>query len=102
MSELPFTAALTPEQVEKGEDINRANGWIRRAALMMLTKSQDEIVAMVRGDDEAAHSVLDLAEALTKYNERAQHEADLLKSAEARLWLVLGAEVERIETERGQ
>lgn len=91
----PFTAELTAAQVEEGERINQANGWVRRMALMMLTQSQAEIAAMVRGDDETAHGILDLAEALKTYNERAKSEAELLQAAEARLWLVIMDEADR-------
>lgn len=92
---LPFTAELTGEQVENSERIHEANGWVRRMGLMMLTQSQAEITAMVRGDDETAHGILDLAEALKTYNERAKSEAELLKAAEARLWLVMMDEADR-------
>lgn len=97
-----FTAELTPEQVQKGEDINRANGWIRRAGLMVLTQEQDELAAAIRADDEGAEAMMHLAESLTTYLERQSHEADLLKSARARLFLVLGDEAERLEMEGGR
>ncbi|MCF7996821.1 MAG: hypothetical protein K9L88_18610 [Chromatiaceae bacterium] len=91
-----FTAELTREQVDHAEEITQTNGWIRRTGMMMLTQSQSQIAAMLRsGDEEVAHGILDLAEALKTYTERAQSEIDLLKAAEARLWLVIMDEADR-------
>jgi hypothetical protein len=101
MPEQPFTAALTPEQVEQGERISQEAGVVRRMGLMMLTRDYDQMREDVL-DDAMAEAMLDLAEALNTHNKRHSEEAELLKAAEARLWYVLTEQMEEIENAADQ
>lgn len=84
-----FDAVFTEDQVEEG--VRKAEedwGWIRRAALVTLARSSEELRAHCK-DPDAAEFWLDLAEHLNQYLEWRKAEGEMLETARARILSVL-------------
>lgn len=90
-----FDALLTDEEAT---DIitNRDNTSVNyRAAVMMLTKSSDEMAS----DEGMADAFLDLAQCLTGQVEKTKHEIEMLETAQARLMVAVAKMLPETATE---
>lgn len=97
MAKQAFTAELTIEQIKAAEALDRSFAPVKRMALQLMTRDQEQLQASIQADDGTGEAMLELAEALETYLERRKAEDELLSSARARLWYVLGTEAERYE-----
>lgn len=71
---------------------------IRRAAMIVLARSYDELAEpLVQDDETKAETLVYLAEQVGEFLEWRKHEQELIEAAHARLLLLLSQEAEKLE-----
>ena len=85
-----FKAALTIEQMRKGETNAQSWGVTRRLALSVLTRSSKQLIDGLQSEGEGlAEAMMDQLEDLIKFMDWRKKETDMLEAAQARLIFVL-------------
>lgn len=97
MTEQPFAAAFTREQLYSRESAQ--NGWdtIRRSALAVLTRDHAQLADSINGDAEGCEAFMDLYDNIKRLQEQRQAEDELINSAAMRLLFVLGHEADKMQ-----
>jgi hypothetical protein len=88
--ESEFEPQITPENVLEIEEAHKTAGWIRRAALRLLSQTESEIRA--RMGDEVLKALFDLEVAIHEYLKQSKAESDLLELALPRLSKLIGSD----------
>ncbi|NEV64127.1 hypothetical protein [Thiorhodococcus minor] len=93
-----FDAAIADSTIDNAETAHTNFEPIRRAALLVLERSYEQLAQPLRDSNEAGSALLNLYAEIDKYLKWRQSETELLESAHARLLLVLSQEAEGIES----
>ena len=86
---IEFDAALTKDDVFKGEEVAESWGVTRRCALVTLTQGSAQQLENM--DTEMAEALVEVVERVTEYLKWREHETELLETAQARILVVLQA-----------
>lgn len=88
-----FAALITPEQVTELERIAQAGNITRRAALVILTRSKQELIAGFKTDQDA-EVMLEVLDSLRDFGQQLKSQAEQVSHAETRLLCALSAHAE--------
>ena len=92
-----FAPAFTADTVHSIERSHTNWQPIRRAAMVVLTRSYDDLAKPLVDDDEKSDTLIYLIEQIDEFLQWRERESKLLNNALARLHLVLMQEAERLE-----
>jgi len=84
---IEFDAALTKDELLNGEEAAESWGVTRRCALITLTRGS--VQQLEDMDAETAEALLGAVECVTEYLKWREHDTELLKTAQARMLMVL-------------
>ena len=82
---MQFKADMTMEQVGEADNIAASWAVTRRAALVILARSSDEVDL----DGESVEAFMELLESLNDFKKWRESETELLRAAQARLIVVI-------------
>ena len=83
---MQFSAAITKDEMYKGEEAAQAWGITRRCAYAMLTRNSSGLEDM---NAKAAEGMMEALENLSEYLKWREHETELLEAALARMLVAI-------------